>query len=264
MEPLFGWKGCQDSIVPDLLSFLPQKFGVYYEPFFGGGSLFLALSPSLAVVGDINKPLMYVYKCVQKNAGLLVAWLCKYQHFYNNLLEMDDKEKEYMLCCENYAKRLKNTEWNIEDAALFIYLNKLSVSHEYHVNEFGVFDVPFGGEDTVELFDVENLYAIEKVFQNVLLCCGDYEHIVKNVKKGDFIFFDPPELGTKKSLLYDTFLLDDHKRLLKFFTKMDKKGVYCMLTIRDSDIVQNLYRDYCVNKIRNERNDEYLVIRNYE
>ena len=265
MEPLVIWKGERKPFVPALLPLLPRKFGTYYEPFFGGGSLYCAVNSESAVLSDVNGSLMNLYKQARRNSGLLVAWLCKYQNFYNGFTDMEDKKKDYALRVARYNQGLKEAQYDIEDAALLIYLNRLAENHLYHLNDASLFDVPLGGDAKVELFDLANLYGFSEHLQTAQILVGDYEVCAGKAKKNDFIYLDPPELNDTDSFVFDTFSLKEHERLAKFFTKMDKKGVYCMVTTSDSEQIQKLYRNYRVDEIvsRDDPSKRCFVIRNY-
>lgn len=60
-----GGKGKQLSF---LVNFLPKKEeieGNYIEPFVGGGSVFLYLQPDTAIISDLNKNLIELYKGIR-------------------------------------------------------------------------------------------------------------------------------------------------------------------------------------------------------
>ena len=42
-KPFVKWVGGKRSLLPELLSRVPDDFNNYYEPFVGGGALFFAL-----------------------------------------------------------------------------------------------------------------------------------------------------------------------------------------------------------------------------
>ena len=39
-KPFCRWVGGKTQLLPDLRKHVPEKFGVYYEPFVGGGAMF--------------------------------------------------------------------------------------------------------------------------------------------------------------------------------------------------------------------------------
>ena len=60
-KPFLRWAGGKNWLIkylPDLIKDL--DFNNYHEPFFGGGSVFFALSPDEAILSDINEELIAV------------------------------------------------------------------------------------------------------------------------------------------------------------------------------------------------------------
>ena len=65
LSPLFRWPGGKRWLLPRLRELVPADVGRYYEPFFGGGALFLALRPTAATISDRNSALMDCYKAIR-------------------------------------------------------------------------------------------------------------------------------------------------------------------------------------------------------
>ncbi|EAV9812905.1 DNA adenine methylase, partial [Listeria monocytogenes] len=78
----------------------------------------------------------------------------------------------------------------------------------------------------------------------------DFELAVKNAKKGDFVYFDPPYAplveDTQSFVGYtlNGFGYEEQVRLRDLFVKLDKKGCYVMLSNSSSKIIHELYADY--------------------
>ena len=87
--------------------------------------------------------------------------------------------------------------WKIVDykrAARTIYLNKACFNGLYRVNSRNEFNVPFNKKDKINTYDGPNMRTIHAYFnyRDVTLLSCDFEEAVKDAKKGDFIYFDPP------------------------------------------------------------------------
>ena len=52
-QPVIKWSGSKRSQANTILSYLPQEFNCYYEPFLGGGSMLYAINPAKAICGDV-------------------------------------------------------------------------------------------------------------------------------------------------------------------------------------------------------------------
>ena len=59
-KPFVKWAGGKRQIIDKLLTYVPDNYNCYYEPFIGGGALFFELSPIKAVINDSNEELMNV------------------------------------------------------------------------------------------------------------------------------------------------------------------------------------------------------------
>lgn len=66
--PFLKWVGGKTQLLPALLSYTPDRFNTYIEPFVGGGALFFALQPAKAVLADSNPELINCYIVVRDRA----------------------------------------------------------------------------------------------------------------------------------------------------------------------------------------------------
>lgn len=85
----------------------------------------------------------------------------------------------------------------------------------------------------------------------------DFEQSVKNAKKGDFIYFDPPydsETSTFNSYTEDGFGKDEQIRLAKVFKELDSRGCYVMLSNHNTSLINDLYKNFNIHVIEAKRN----------
>ncbi len=76
MKPLIKWPGGKSRELDRLLPHVPRTFSEYYEPFFGGGAVFFALSPNgPAHLNDANPSLMAFYDAVKRHDPAFVRRL---------------------------------------------------------------------------------------------------------------------------------------------------------------------------------------------
>jgi len=276
VKPFLKWAGGKRQLVPEILkSHLPKdwkpKSRVYFEPFIGGGALFFALQPTNATISDSNKQLIDCYKTVRDHIDELIK-----------SLEQHENEEEYYYKIRDWDRDSTCQEKPlIEQASRIIFLNKTCFNGLFRVNSSGQFNVPFGRYKNPNIVDEAVLRAVNKYLNNneINILQGDFETVVKEAKKGDFIYFDPPYdpiSNTASFTGYDVngFNRDDQERLKATFDVLDKKGCYILLSNSYTQFIRDLYIGYNSVKIsairainsdgsKRGRVDEILV-KNYE
>ena len=55
MVPFVKWAGGKRQMLEQLTLRMPDEYGIYYEPFVGGGALARYLEPERALLNDINR-----------------------------------------------------------------------------------------------------------------------------------------------------------------------------------------------------------------
>ena len=232
-KPLIRWAGGKRSIVPTLLSFLPEKYGCYFEPMLGGGALFFAISLNAAVIADINPELVNFYKVIKQ----------KPQQFREAI-------KELRALKTTYKKfRKSSPSVSLERAVRFFYLIRLSWNGVYRVNRRGEFNVPFGARRPKTLITRESIVAASKALRGARLLCGDFEKTTDDVKAGDLVYLDPPypkgaEANNGFNRYHPTkFILKDHKRLSTHAERLANKGAYVLITEAASEEILALYNN---------------------
>lgn len=84
-------------------------------------------------------------------------------------------------------------------------------------------------------------------YNNIKLLSTDFEEAVKDAKKGDFVYFDPPydsDTVTFNSYTEDGFGKDEQKRLSEVFKELDRKGCYVMLSNHNTKLINSLYKSF--------------------
>ena len=273
-RPFVKWAGGKRQIIDKLKQYVPDEFDTYYEPFVGGGALLFELSPKKAVINDSNKELINVYKCIkdEKKFDLMCRELNHHEtehseEYYYEIRNLDRDKKKF------------NKLADYKRAARTIYLNKACFNGLYRVNSKNEFNVPFGKKNKVNTYDGSNLTLVY-VYLNtndVKILSTDFDEAVKDAKKGDFIYLDPPydsDTSTFNSYTENGFGKEEYKRLAEVFKDLDKRGCYVMLSNYNTSLVKELYKDYNFHYIEAKRNIgakakdrgtvEEVIITNYD
>ena len=273
MQPFVKWAGGKRQLIPAINERLPKEFDTYYEPFVGGGALLFATAPKKAVVGDINTVLVNTYNQIKNDVDSLTTILDRLIAEHH---EAEDKKSFYLEMRSKYNNKIEENDISLVTTALFMYLNKTCFNGLYRVNSKGLFNVPFNNRKTLNIYSKENLDDIAKYLSNVEILNCDFEETCKNAKKGDFVFFDSPYAPLKpdsfESYTKEGFALEEHIRLANLFKELSKKGVYCMLTNHNTELINDLYKDFnievvpvkrMINSDAKNRVGEEVIITNY-
>ncbi len=254
-HPFVKWAGGKTQLLNIIKELMPEAYDTYFEPFIGGGALFFETAPKKAYINDFNSELVCVYNC-----------FLNFTYYKKLIKELDMHEKNHS---EEYYIKIKEMDREKDfyklpihvRAARMIYLNKTCFNGLYRVNSKGYFNVPSGKKETVKTYDLNNFECIWNYFNNneIAISNCDFEEAVKNAKKGDFVYFDPPydtfeEKKSFTSYSKDNFGKCDQIRLAKLYKKLSDKGVYVMLSNHNTSFINDLYKDYNIHVINAKRN----------
>ena len=253
-KPFVKWAGGKRQIMKDIKKYIPDNYSTYYEPFVGGGAVFFELAPKKAVLNDYNKELMNVFECIKDEI--------RFEKMCNELNHHEANHSEeyyYKIRDLDRDKKKFNKLVDYKRAARTIYLNKACFNGLYRVNSKNEFNVPYGKKEKVNTYEGQNLGIVHCIlnFNDIELLSTDFEEAVKNAKKGDFVYFDPPydsDTSTFNSYTEDGFGKEEQVRLFELFEKLDKKGCYIMLSNHNTKLIRDLYKNYNINVIKAKRN----------
>jgi len=269
--PIVKWVGGKRQIIDDITKCIP-KFSTYYEPFLGGGAVLFELQPKKAVVNDQNEELMNMYTVIRDNVEDLIHLLAQHKN---------DKEHFYKVRELDRDKKLYATLSNIEKAARIIYLNKTCYNGLFRVNRAGEFNTPFGKYKNPKILDEVTLRAVSHYLNHskIKLLNEDFEMSLKGIRKGAFVYFDPPYdpiSDTASFTGYDKggFGREEQIRLKKVCDRLNERGIKFLLSNSATDFILDLYKDYsitfvkarrAINSIAEKRGEVYeVLVMNYE
>ena len=269
--PFLKWVGGKRQLLPSIRKLIPKKYNTYYEPFIGGGAVLFDIQPQKAIINDYNLELINVYKTIKENPEDLI-----------NDLKTHKNESEYFY----HIRSLDRTESfnelsNIKKASRIIFLNKTCYNGLYRVNSAGEFNSPFGKYKNPNIVNEITIRAVSKYLRDndIKILNEDFESSLKNIKAGDFVYFDPPYHPVSNSSNFTGYVQggfneNDQIRLRNLCEKLNKIGVKFLLSNSSSDFIEELYSDFKITYVKANRSinsnakkrgeiDEVLV-RNYE
>lgn len=239
-RPILRWAGSKRWLLPALLERVPERFGTYYEPFLGGGSLFFALAPEKAVLSDALSPLMDTYRAIRDNPSAVLRYIRDMQ---------PDRELFDVV-------RRRRSRGRYRRAADFLYLNRTGWNALYRVNAAGQYNVPYGRPKTDRLVDPWAIRQAAELMRKptIQLLTADFRDALRNVKAGDVVFLDPPYVtGHNNNGFVDynelLFKWEDQERLAREARRMKDAGATVLVTNASHDAVLELYSGFEVEPV---------------
>lgn len=218
MSKLIKWSGSKDSQSNEIINLFPEKIKNYYEPFVGGGSIFLSLLEKRKIdnyyISDYNEDLVNIYKMIMNDPKTLIeTYINHYDNF--NVIPIDfEQRKKYF----NKIRKKYNDEHKPED---FFWIMRTTTNGMPRYNKSKMFNnschFTRGGmmPDKVEKL----ITKYNKLFNsnNITFYHSDYKDI--NYKEDSFIYFDPPYQNTK-SIYFGNF---NNEIFIKHINKLKQK-----------------------------------------
>jgi len=254
-KPFVKWAGGKRQLIPILSQNLPVSFGTYYEPFLGGGALLFHIltekNGQKCSISDLNSDLVLAYTTIRDRTDDLIISLKNHEKNYHK-----DSVSYY------YSIRESNPRNEIEKTSRLIFLNRTCFNGLYRVNSKGKFNVPLGKYSNPNIVNEENIRAVGQILQSsrVSIKCRDFESVLRDAKKGDLVYFDPPYQPVSATANFTSytnkdFTYDDLTRLAELCLKLDSKGCHVLLSNSDSKEVAEIFakKPWKISKIEANR-----------
>jgi len=196
MKPLFIWAGGKTKVLKHYARFMPTAFETYYEPFFGGGAMFVYVMntyrPKNVVINDINSDVINIYKAIKTDLDEFQQRLDSLESQYLPLSKEDRKTLYFEI---RHQHAFEYQKWSKPyEAATLYFLMKTGFNGIYQLNQNtnGRYGTPAGLLNQKDkVYDRDVLKWWHDALQNVTIKSGDWKDAVENDPNG-FFFFDPP------------------------------------------------------------------------
>ena len=249
IKPIVKWVGGKTKIMNKIIGKLPPKFNNYYEPFVGGGSVFLSIPyTEKAHINDFNEDLINIYKLIKTDYISLYKKLKQLETEYNSSKNIDTKKLLFMKN-RNKFNNIKEKQ-GVPRAGLYIFLNKTCFNGIMIENLNGDTKPSFGFHEKVSIANIDNMKRFSKKLNKyVSISNKDYKLFLTNVKKGDFVYLDPPYVPddiTNHNYKYNSsksWSLDDFNEFFDVVDSLDKIGAYIMMSNSYSKLIRKHYKN---------------------
>ncbi|WP_420628986.1 DNA adenine methylase [Candidatus Leptofilum sp.] len=251
VRPFVKWVGGKRQLLAEIKRYIPQQFSRYYEPFVGGGAVLFHLQPKKAVINDSNEELVNLYEVIKKAPDKLIQELKEHKNEEAYFYEIRGLDRD---------KALYRKLNNIQRASRIIYLNKTCYNGLFRVNSAGEFNSPFGRYKNPNIVNEITIRAVSNYLahNDIRILNTDYEKALANIRKGSFVYFDPPYDPVSNSANFTGYTKggfgrDEQARLKSVCDRLDERGVKFLLSNSATDFIKELYADYSVSIVHANR-----------
>ncbi|MGH2494975.1 MAG: DNA adenine methylase [Ktedonobacteraceae bacterium] len=188
---LLKWVGNKRRFADEIVSYFPEDYGTYFEPFLGSGAVWAALAPKTAHASDIFTPLIEIWRTLQDDPEKLKHWYIDRW----NLMMGGNKVEVYENIKASYNAR--------PNAADLLFLSRSCYGGVVRFRKRdGYMSTPCGPhkpmlpETFIRIVDKWNQIATGTTFARM-----DYTGAMNMAREGDLIYCDPP-YTCSQSILY--------------------------------------------------------------
>lgn len=230
--------------------------------------------PEKAVINDSNQELINVYLTIKEEPEALIEKL-------NEHKEKNSEDYFYRIRALDRDKKVFEHMTNVERAARSIYLNKTCYNGLFRVNSSGEFNSPWGRYKNPNITNETTINALHSYFNkaNIIIKCGDYRVALKGIRKGAFVYLDPPYMPISSSASFTGYTAGGFGEKEQIILKeqcdaLNAKGIQFLLSNSSCPFIEDLYKDYIIEHVNAKRainaNPEKrgdireVLVRNYE
>lgn len=209
------WSGSKRPVAKELSQYI-ELGNTYFEPFVGGGAMMPYSVCEQGIASDIIPELIDLWGCIKDHPETVAA-------------EYEKRWKELQLNGPEVYYRVRDDFNRNRDCNDFLFITRTCVNGLIRYNSAGEFNNSFHlsrpGINPSRLKSIIMEWSC--VISKFSFFCCDYREALSTVKKGDFVFLDPPYGGTKDRYTRTPFDLQSFYEELE---RLNKVGAKWMLT----------------------------------
>ena len=216
---LMKWVGNKQRFAHEIISYFPELFGTYYEPFLGSGGVLGTLAPRSGVASDVSQPLIEIWQTLKEDPETLKCWYeLRWKQF-----ALGDRVEVY--------ETIRNRYNRSPNGADLLFLSRTCYGGVVRFRQHdGAMSTPCGAHKpiTPESFS-RRVDAWHQRVVGTTFLHSDFEPVMNAAQAADLVYCDPPYLHTQ-SILYGAqcFSLS---RLLDAIAACKRRGAFVALSI---------------------------------
>ena len=188
---LLKWIGNKQRFAHEIVSYFPDSYRNYHEPFLGSGAVLGTLMPERAFASDIFGPLIEIWQTLRDAPGLLKHW---YRERWM-MMQSADKVEVYETVKASYNVSPNPADLLFLCRSCYGGVVRFRKQDGYMSTPCGVHH-PISPESFSQRVDLwhERIHSV--TFRKL-----DFREAFHDVKAGDLVYCDPPYADTQ-SILY--------------------------------------------------------------
>ncbi len=216
---LLKWIGNKQRFAHEITSYFPNDFRSYREPFLGSGAVLGTLRPAQGFASDVFSPLMEIWSTLHDAPSRLKRW---YRDRWNRM-DTGDKTAVY--------EEIKASYNHSPNGADLLFLCRSCYGGVVRFRKSdGFMSTPCGVHRPINPESFSHRVDLWKErTKNVSFFVANYRESMREAKKGDLIYCDPPYCDSQ-TILYGA----QEFRLNQLFEAIElcrRRGVYVALSI---------------------------------
>ncbi len=230
-KQLLKWIGNKQRFAHEIVSYFPEQYNTYYEPFLGSGAVLGTLAPARAVGSDAFAPLVEIWQTLHDAPETLKAW---YEERWHRLMEGEK------VACYEQIKAAYNARPNGADL-LFLCRACYGGVVRFRQRD-GSMSTPCGAhkpispESFARRVDEWTWYTRGTTF-----LLQDYRETLRMARPGDLVYCDPPYSYSQR-ILYGAQAFD-LRALFDAIGQCKTRGVAVALSLDGTKRSGNLLCD---------------------
>jgi len=216
---LLKWIGNKQKFSNEIISYLPKRYGTYFEPFLGSGAVLAHLAPQRAVASDAFGPLIEIWKMLHDDVEQVIGWYVDRHSLVSTMGKVEAYE---------HVKAAYNASPNGAD---LLFLSRLCYGGVVRFRKAdGYMSTPCGPHKPMppkNFAERARIWAART--RKVEFRHADFEEVMDSAREGDVCYLDPP-YADSQTIIYgaQSFSLP---RLFDTIAKAKERGVRVALSL---------------------------------
>lgn len=229
-----------------ILNNMPNNYNKCYDLFGGGSTVSINLNSKKIVYNEINTYVVELLKYLSRNKPVdIYINIQKCIKYYK--LEKGNKEAYYKLR-EDYNKN--------KNELLFYLLICFGFEHQIRFNSKFEFNNPCGNSGfNDEMYEKLLSFYLISNEKKIKFNAGSFDEYKNKIKKGDFVYLDPPYLGNDG-------VYQDGKRGFEGWTEKNEEKLYQFMEYINSIGAFFMLSNYCEHSNSNNKKLDDWVKKN--